>query len=36
VLAHCSNKTTTELTPSDLTYKGLSIDALDQFFVDHS
>jgi non-ribosomal peptide synthase protein (TIGR01720 family) len=36
VLAHCSNKTTTELTPSDLTYKGLSIDALDQFFMDHS
>jgi len=36
VLAHCSNQTTAELTPSDLTYKGLSIEALDQLFMDHS
>jgi non-ribosomal peptide synthase protein (TIGR01720 family) len=32
VFAHCSNQTTPELTPSDLTYKGLSVEALDQLF----
>jgi non-ribosomal peptide synthase protein (TIGR01720 family) len=32
VFTHCSNQTTPELTPSDLTYKGLSLEALDQLF----
>jgi non-ribosomal peptide synthase protein (TIGR01720 family) len=36
LIAHCSNRATSELTPSDLTYKGMSIEALDHLFnLDH-
>ena len=32
LIEHCSSRETAELTPSDLTYKGLSAEALDQLF----
>jgi non-ribosomal peptide synthase protein (TIGR01720 family) len=32
LIEHCSSRETAELTPSDLTYKGLSSEALDQLF----
>ncbi|OMP77242.1 non-ribosomal peptide synthetase [[Flexibacter] sp. ATCC 35208] len=32
VIAHCLSRETTELTPSDFTYKHLSIDAIDNLF----
>jgi amino acid adenylation domain-containing protein/non-ribosomal peptide synthase protein (TIGR01720 family) len=32
IINHCINQESTELTPGDLTYKGLSIDDLDNLF----
>ena len=32
LIEHCSSRETAEVTPSDLTYKGLSAEALDQLF----
>ena len=32
LIAHCAGREETELTPSDLTYKGLPAEALDQLF----
>lgn len=32
IIKHCTKKETTELTPNDLTFKGLSIEELDNLF----
>lgn len=32
LITHCQQKTTTELTPADLTYSGLSLEELDDIF----
>lgn len=32
IINHCTNKETAELTPNDLTFKGLSIEELDSLF----
>jgi len=34
VIAHCQSQQSTELTPADLTYKDISLEELDSFFVE--